>query len=97
MCGITIRWPTRSPKFWPGYRHSNPRDDTATFDPVGLKRLETGCYKLKNIGIGLMVLVGVNLMAQSYFAMEVPGLARPTLGKGEHTGGEKDIANKLRF
>ena len=42
-----------------------------------------------------MVLVGVSLMVQPCFAMEVLGLARPTLGKREDTRGEKYIANRL--
>ena len=42
-----------------------------------------------------MVFVGLNLMAQPCFAMEVRESARPTLGKRKDTGGEKEIANKL--
>jgi len=38
-----------------------------------------------NIGIGLVVFVIVNPMAQPCFATEVRGLARPTLGKREDT------------
>ena len=81
MCRITMRWPTRSLKLWPGYLHLSPKDDTTTFEPVGSTRWETGFCNLKNIGIGLVLLVGVDPIAQPCFAMEVPGLARPTLGK----------------
>ena len=35
-------------------------------------------------------------MAQPYFAMEVPVLARPTLGKRKDTRGEKGITNRFR-
>ena len=42
-----------------------------------------------------MASVGVNLMVQPYFATEVRGLAKPTLGKREDTRGNRGIANKL--
>jgi len=37
----------------------------------------------------------VNLIVQPCFVTEVPGLGRPTLGRGEDTLREEDIANKL--
>ena len=43
-----------------------------------------------------MALERVNLMVQPYFAMEAPGLAKPTLGKKKYIRGEKGIANRLR-
>ena len=89
MCGITIRWRTRSRKFWPGYPHLNPRDGTRIFEVVGSTRWETGSYKLKNIGIGLVEFVGVNLVVQPYSVMEAPGLVRPTLGKRRYSRNKK--------
>ena len=81
MCGIPIRWPTRGLKFWPGYLHSNSRNGTTTSKPVGSTRLGTGFYKLKNIGVGFVVFMWLNLMVQPCFVMEVRGLARPSLGE----------------
>ena len=89
MCGITIQQPTRNPKFWPGYLRSHPRDGTTTSESVGSKRWEAGFWKLRNIKIGLVALVGVSLMVQPCFAMEVPGLGRPTLGKRRYTKRER--------
>ena len=84
MCGITVRWLMRSPKFWPGYLHSNLRDATRTFEPAGSRKWETGSYKLRNIGIGLVVSMGLKLIVQLCFATEVRGSVRPTLGKRNH-------------
>jgi len=53
-----------------------------TSEPGGLTRWETGYYKLRNTGIGLVVFVRVTLMVQPYFATEVRGSARPSLGEG---------------
>ena len=39
--------------------------------------------------------MGVNLVVRPCFAMEVPGLARLTLGKREDTRGKRCIADKL--
>ena len=91
MCRTTIRWPTRSLKFWPGYLHLSLRYGTATFKPVVLARWETGFYKLKNIGIGLVVSVRLNLVVQLCFATEVQGSARPTLGNGKHIKGKEGM------
>ena len=90
MCRITMHRLTRSPKFWPGYLHLSPRNDITTFDPVESTRWETGSYKPRNIGIGFAVFMRVNPMAQPCFAMEVPGLARPTLGKRKRYRRKKD-------
>jgi len=60
-------------------------------------RWETGSYKPRNIGTGLMVIVGVDLVDLPCFATEARGLARPTLGKREGTRGKRGIANRLRF
>jgi len=95
MCGITVRWLTRSPKLWPGYLHLSPRDGTTTFGPAGLTMWETGSCKLRNIGTGLVIFVGVNAMVQRCFAMEVPGLARATLGEIKYTRRNKSSANRL--
>ena len=95
MCGITAPWWTRSLKFWPGYPHLSPGDGTTTSKPVGSTMWETGSCKLRNIGIGLAVSMGVNLVVQPCSAMEGRGLARPTLGKREDARGKKGIANKL--
>ena len=95
MCGITVRWVMRSRKFWPGYLHSNPRYGTTTSKPVGSKTWEAGSCRLRNIGIGLGVSVGVILVVQPCFATEVQELAKHTLGKREDTWGNKGIANKL--
>ena len=59
----------------------------------------TGSSKLRNIGIGSVVFVGVNLMVQPSLATGGQELARLTLGKGEATRGRKDtgIANKLQY
>ena len=84
-CGITLRWLTRGLKFWPGYLHLKPRAGTRTFEPAGSIKWETGSYKLKNIGIGLVVFSGPDVIVQLYFATEVRGLARPTLGKRSPT------------
>jgi len=81
MSGITVRWLTRNLKFWPGYLHLNPRDATRTLEPVGLIKWKTGSCKLRNIGTGLVVSVGLDLIVQLCFATEVRGSARPTLGK----------------
>jgi len=81
MCGITARWPTRILGFYHGYLHSNPRDATKTFEPAESMKWETGSCKLRNIGIGLVVSMGLNVIAQLCFATEVQGSARPTLGK----------------
>ena len=83
MFGITVRWPTRIPKFWPGYLQSNPKDATKTFEPAGSMKWETGSCKLRSIGIGL-VSMGLNVIVQPYFATEIQGSARPTLGKRNH-------------
>ena len=85
----------RSWKFWPGYLRSNPRYGTRALGPVGWARWKTGSYKLRNIGIGLVVFVGANLMVQRCFALEAPGLEKHTLGKRKDTRGNKSIANKL--
>ena len=42
----------------------DPRYGTRTFEPAGSMRWEAGSFKLRNIGIGSVVFVGVNLMAQ---------------------------------
>ena len=84
----------RSQKFWTGYLHLSPGYGTKTFESEGSMRWETGSYKLRNIGIGLAVSMGVNLMVRPCFATEVQGLARPTLGKRESAGG-KYVSNKL--
>ena len=89
MCGITTQWWTRSLKFWPGYLHLSPGHGTTTSKPVGSTRWETGFYKLRNIGIGLAVSMGVNLVVQPCFAMEGRGLARPILGKREDARGKE--------
>ena len=81
MCGITIRRPTRRLRFWPGYLNLSPRDGTRTYEPVGPTRWGTGSYKPRNIGVGLVVFMMVNLMVQLYSAMEAQELTRPTLGK----------------
>ena len=95
MCRIATPRSGKSPKFWPGYLHSNPKDGITTFEPVGSLRWGNGSYKRRNIGIGLVVFVGVYLITQLCFAMEVRGLARPTLGKREETREKNGIANKL--
>jgi len=53
-----------------------------------------GSYKRRNIGIGVVVFMGVNLMVQPCFAMEVRGLAKPILGKRKNTRGKDGIANR---
>jgi len=83
MCGITARLLTRSPKFWHGYHHSNPRYGTTTSKAVGSTTSETGSYRPRNIGIGLVVSVGAILQVQPCFATEVQGLAKHSLGKRE--------------
>ena len=95
MCGITARWRMKRLEFWPGYPYWNPRYDTTTFEPVGLMRWGTGSYKLRDIRVGLVVFVAVDLMVQPYFVMEVQGSARPILGKREDTRKGKGITNKL--
>jgi len=85
MCGVTLLRPTRGRRFWPGYRHLNPRYGTRKFEPAELVRWETGSFKLRNIGIGSVVFVGVNLMAEPCFATGVQKLARLTLGEREAT------------
>jgi len=87
MCGTIARWQTRSPRFWPGYLHWNPRNGTRKFERVGSTEWETGSPGLQNIRIGLIALVGANLIIQPCFATEVMGLARPTLGKEGSRGG----------
>ena len=42
-----------------------------------------------------MIFVGVNAMVQRCFAMEVPGLARATLGEIKYTRRNKSSANRL--
>ena len=84
----------RSPKLWPGYLHLSPRAGTTTFEPAGSARWETGFYKLRNIGTGLLVFVRVNPMVWPCFVMEVRGLARPTFGKRKYTRGKKGIVNR---
>ena len=71
----------RRRKFWPGYPHLNPGYGTTTFEPTGSKGWETGSSKLRNIGIGSVVFMEMNLIVQSCFATEIRGLARPSLGK----------------
>ena len=96
MCGITIQCPTRSPKspkYWPGYLHSNPRYGTTISKPAGSTTWETDSCRLRNIRTGLVVSVGVILVVQLYFATEVQGLAKHTFGKREYTRGSKGIAN----
>jgi len=66
-----------------------------TFEPIGSTRWDTGSYKLRNIGTGLVVLMGANPMVQPCFATEVQGSARLILGKRKDTRGKKGIANKL--
>jgi len=95
MCGITALWVTRSPKFWPGYHHSNLRYGTTTSKHVGSTRWEIGSYGRKNIGTGLVVSVWEILLVQPCFATEVPGSAKHTLGRREHTQRKEGIANKL--
>ena len=95
MCGVTLQWPTRSREFWPGYLHSNPRNGTTISKPVGSTTWETGSWRLRNIGIGLVVAVRVILVVQPCFATEVQELVKHTLGKRENTRGNKGIANKL--
>ena len=73
----------------------NPGYSTRTLGLAGSMRWETGSFKLRNIGIGSVVFVGVNLMVQPCFATGVQGLARLTLGKREAAREKKDIANKL--
>ena len=85
LCRITLRWPTRGPKFWPGYLHLSPRDGTRTSEPAGSMKWETGSYKPRHIGIGLVVSAGLNLVVQLCSATEVRESARPTLGKKNHT------------
>ena len=87
MCGITARWPMRSPKFWPGYLHLNPTCGTTTSKAEGSTKWETGSYGLRNIGNGFVVSVAVNLTVPLCFATEVRGLAKPTLGKREDARG----------
>jgi len=95
MCGITARSPTKIPEFWPGYPPLNPRHGTMTSEPVGLRRWETGSYKLRNTEIGSVVPAVMGLIVQPCFVTEIRGLGRPTLGKGEDTGRKRGIANKL--
>ena len=52
-------------------------------------RWEAGFYKLKNIGIGLVVFVWMNLMVQPCFATEVRGLVRPSSGERKFSGKER--------
>ena len=85
LCRITLRWPTRGPKFWPGYLHLNPRDGTRTSEPAGSTKWETGFYKQRHIGIGLVVSARLNLVVQLCSATEVRESARLTLGKKNHT------------
>ena len=87
MCGITLRSPTRSLKFWPDYPHLNPRYGTMTSKPGESTRWEIGSYRLRNIAIGLVVSVGVILlvMDQPCFAVEVPELEKHTLGERQDT------------
>jgi len=94
MCEATLLRLTRGQKFWLGYRHSNPRDGTTKSKPAESTRWETGSYRAKNIGIGLVVSMATDLVGQPCFAMEIQELARPTLGEREATRGKKDIANK---
>ena len=56
-----------------------------TFELTGSMKWESGSYKLRNIGIGLVVSVGLNAIVQLCFATEVQGSARHTLGKRNHT------------
>ena len=93
MFRITLRQLTRSRRFWLGYLYSNPQYSTTTFKPIEPTGLVTGYYKLRNIRIGLQIFL-VNLTVQPCFSMEVRGLERPTLGKGEDTRGKRSIANK---
>jgi len=67
-----------------------------TSEPVGLRRWETGSYKLRNIEIGLMVPAAVDKIAQPCFVTGIRGLGRPTLGKGEDARRKRGIANKLQ-
>jgi len=96
-CGIIARSQTKIRKFWPGYLHLNHRHGTTTSEPVGSARWETGSSKLRNIGIGSVVFVMVDLIVQPCFVTEVRELARPTLGTRENTRGKKGIANRLRY
>ena len=73
----------------------SPREGTRKFEPIGSTRWETGSYKLRNTGIGLVAFMGVNLMGQPCFATEARGLARPTLGKEESDRGKETISNRL--
>ena len=83
MCGITARLLTRSPKFWHGYHHSNPRYGTTTSKAAGSTTSETGSYRLRNIGISLVVLVAAILLVRPCFVTEARGLAKHLLGKRE--------------
>jgi len=82
-------------KFWSGYLHLSPGYGIRISGPVGSMMWETGSCRLRNIGTGLMVFVGVNLVVQPCSVMEVRGLERPTLGKRKGTRGEKGISDKL--
>lgn len=83
VCGIIARWPMRGWKFWPSYLYLNLRYGTRTFGPVVSSRWKTGSYRLRIIGIGLVVYVGLNLVAQPCFVKEAWGLGRPTPGLQE--------------
>ena len=56
-----------------------------TFELAGSMKWETGSYKLRNIGIGLVVSVGLNAIVKLCFATEVRASARARLGKRNHT------------
>ena len=88
-------WPTRSPKFWPGYLHLNQRYGTTTSKLAGSTAWETGSCRLRNIRIGLGVSAGVILVVQPCFDTEVQELAKHSLGKREDTRRSPGIANKL--
>jgi len=94
MCGVTLLRPTWGRRFWLGYLHLNLRYGTTTSEPVESTEWGTGSFKLRNIGIGSVVFVGVNLMVQPCFVPGVRGLARLSLGEREATRGKKDIVNK---
>jgi len=95
ISGITAPSLKRIRRFCTGYLHFNPRHDTMTSEPVGLRRWETGSYKLRNIEIGWMVPAVVEIIVQPCFVPEVQGSAKPTLGKGEDTRRKRRISNKL--
>ena len=67
----------------------------AIFELIGSTRWEAGSYKLRSIGVGLVVFVGVCLVVQPCFATEALELARPTLSKREDIQGKKGIADRL--